>query len=323
MLVGGGVLSDRLPRNLVIAGASLVQGAAQAATAAFVLTGSGSILAIVVAAGASTASAAGSSSRPRSGSCRRPSAPARLQQANALQGLSAQPDRHPRPGDRRRARRRREPGLGARPRCAQLHRLRGASLPDQDRPPGVRATSARASSTSSARAGRSSPRATWLWASVILFGIGNLGFCAWIVLGPVIAKRGSRRCRRLGRRSSRSAGVGAIVGSMIALRIAPERPLVACTICAIPLAGQVARPRRGAVRVAALGCGVLRRRRPRRAPNALVHRSSSGRSPRQCSPRQLLRRARLVRADAARLRHRRPGLAMRSASPRRCGSRSL
>ena len=41
VLVGGGVLSDRLPRNLVIGGASLVQGAAQAATAALVLTGSG------------------------------------------------------------------------------------------------------------------------------------------------------------------------------------------------------------------------------------------------------------------------------------------
>ena len=51
VLVGGGVLSDRLPRNLVIAGASLVQGAAQAATAALVLTGGGSILLIVVLQG--------------------------------------------------------------------------------------------------------------------------------------------------------------------------------------------------------------------------------------------------------------------------------
>ena len=34
VLVFGGVISDRLPRNLVLVGASLVQGAAQAVTAA-------------------------------------------------------------------------------------------------------------------------------------------------------------------------------------------------------------------------------------------------------------------------------------------------
>ena len=51
VLVGGGVISDRLPRNLVMSGASLVQGAAQAATAAFVLTGGGSITAIIVLQG--------------------------------------------------------------------------------------------------------------------------------------------------------------------------------------------------------------------------------------------------------------------------------
>src|SRR6185503_17873206 len=28
---------------------------------------------------------------------------------------------------------------------------------------------------------------TWLWASVLLFGIGNLAFAGWIVLGPAIA----------------------------------------------------------------------------------------------------------------------------------------
>ena len=28
---------------------------------------------------------------------------------------------------------------------------------------------------------------TWLWASVALFGIGNLAFAGWIVLGPAIA----------------------------------------------------------------------------------------------------------------------------------------
>ena len=48
VVVGGGVLSDRLPRNLVLVGASVVQGAAQAATAACVLGGVGGVAAIVV-----------------------------------------------------------------------------------------------------------------------------------------------------------------------------------------------------------------------------------------------------------------------------------
>jgi len=34
-------------------------------------------------------------------------------------------------------------------------------------------------------------------------------------------------------------GVGAVVGSMIALRVRPSRPLVACTVAAVPLAGQL------------------------------------------------------------------------------------
>ena len=34
------------------------------------------------------------------------------------------------------------------------------------------------------------------------------------------------------------SGVGAVIGSLIALRVRPKRPLVACTLWAIPLAGQ-------------------------------------------------------------------------------------
>ena len=39
---------------------------------------------------------------------------------------------------------------------------------------------------------------TWLWASVVLFGIGNLAFAGWIVLGPAIADERPRRRGRLG-----------------------------------------------------------------------------------------------------------------------------
>jgi predicted MFS family arabinose efflux permease len=78
---------------------------------------------------------------------------------------------------------------------------------------------------------------TWLWASVVFFGIGNFVFAGWIVLGPVIAKE------ELGGAGPwavilSSFGVGAVLGSLIAIRIRPRRPLVACVIAAVPLSLQ-------------------------------------------------------------------------------------
>src|SRR5215203_2231666 len=46
VLLAGGVLSDRLPRNLVLVGASLIQAGAQAISAALVLSGSASVAAL-------------------------------------------------------------------------------------------------------------------------------------------------------------------------------------------------------------------------------------------------------------------------------------
>ena len=76
-----------------------------------------------------------------------------------------------------------------------------------------------------------------MWASVVLFGIGNLGFCAWIVR-LVVAKADLGGAGAWGTVVA-VGGVGAIAGSVIALRIRPRRPLVACTVAAVPLAGQV------------------------------------------------------------------------------------
>jgi len=72
---------------------------------------------------------------------------------------------------------------------------------------------------------------TWLWASVVLFGIGNFVATGWIVLGPAIANE------RLGGAGPWAAiltagGVGAVVGSVVAIRIRPRRPLVACVLAA-------------------------------------------------------------------------------------------
>jgi MFS family permease len=79
---------------------------------------------------------------------------------------------------------------------------------------------------------------TWLWASVVLFGIGNFVFGAWIVLGPVVAKE------ELGGAGPWAfaltvGGVGSVVGSFVAIRVRPERPLVACTLAAVPISFQL------------------------------------------------------------------------------------
>ncbi len=87
VLLLGGVLSDRLPRNRVLVGASLVQGGAQAATAAAVLSGRAS-LPVFVALGALYGAGDGLVVPAEVGLVPQTVSPARLQQANALQGLS-------------------------------------------------------------------------------------------------------------------------------------------------------------------------------------------------------------------------------------------
>lgn len=226
VLVFGGVLSDRARRNLVLVGASLVQGAAQAATAAIVLAGVATVplfavLGVLWGLGDGLVVPAEAGLVPQTVS------PARLQQANALQGLSRSGVRVVGPAlggvlvvalnpgwalavdgasfllcVALLARMRIAPRAGAQPQRF-LHELRA----------GWREFTAR----------------TWLWSTVLLFGVGNVFFMFMQVLGPVIAKD------RLGGAGAwaailTAAGVGAIAGGLAALRRHPSRPLVACIL---------------------------------------------------------------------------------------------
>jgi MFS family permease len=226
VLVFGGVLSDRARRNLVLVGASLVQGAAQAATAAIVLAGVATVplfavLGVLWGLGDGLVVPAEAGLVPQTVS------PARLQQANALQGLSRSGVRVVGPAlggvlvvalnpgwalavdgasfllcAALLARMRIAPRADAQPQRF-LHELRA----------GWREFTAR----------------TWLWSTVLLFGAGNVFFMFMQVLGPVIAKD------RLGGAGAwaailTAAGVGAIGGGLAALRQHPSRPLVACIL---------------------------------------------------------------------------------------------
>lgn len=232
----GGVVADRLPRNLVLVGASLVQGTAQAVTAAVVLSGSSSVAAIVVlqaiyGLGAGLVIPAEVGLVPQTVSA------ARLQQANALQGLTRNLVGILGPAAGGALVVAGSPGValgvdaisffGA---ALLLGRIRIAPRPD----------ARRQSFLGDLREGWSEfTSRTWLWASVVLFGIGNLAFASWIVLGPVVAKE------ELGGAGAWATilavgGVGAVVGSLAALRLRPRRPLVACTIAAMPIGLELA-----------------------------------------------------------------------------------
>ena len=83
----GGVVADRLPRNLVLVGASIVQGVAQAATAYVVLSGTGGVWSIVLLQGL-YGLGAGVVLPAEVGLVPQTVSDVRLQQANALQGLT-------------------------------------------------------------------------------------------------------------------------------------------------------------------------------------------------------------------------------------------
>ncbi len=233
----GGVIADRLPRNLVLTGASLVQAVAQGATAYVVLTGSGGVSAIVVlqavyGLGAGVVLPAEVGLVPQTVSA------SRLQQANALQGLTRNVVGVLGPALGGALVVAGSPGTALAVDAATflvcallLSRIRVAAR--------LGAAARRTSMLHELRVGwRVFTSRTWLWASVVLFGIGNLVFAAWIVLGPLVAKQ------ELGGAGPWAlvltvGGIGSVVGSVVAMRIRPKRPLVACTIAAVPISFQL------------------------------------------------------------------------------------
>jgi hypothetical protein len=226
--VGGGVLSDRLPRNLVLVGAALVQGTAQAATAACVLADVGGVPAIA-ALQAVYGIGLGLVIPAEVGLVPQTVRAGQLQQANALQGLTRNMVGVLGPAAGGAVVVAGSPGIALAIDavsffvCADI--LRRIRVPARDiaGAPGFLAELREGWQEFTSR--------TWLWASVALFGVGNLMFAGWIVLGPAIAEE------RLGGAGPwavilTAGGVGAVLGSVVAMRVRPGRPLVACVLAA-------------------------------------------------------------------------------------------
>jgi MFS family permease len=233
VVIAGGVLSDRLPRNVVLVGASLTQGTAQAIVAALVLSGTAevwSLAALSVAYGLG----GGLVIPAEVGLVPQTVAAERLQQANALQGLSRNVVGVLGPSVGGALVVAGSPGVALALDAATF--FAAAALLARIRLPRRAAGPQGAGFFHELREGwKEFTRHTWLWSSVLLFGISNFVWVGcWAVLGPVIA---SEQYGGAGPWAVilASGGVGAIVGGVAALRFRPRRPLLASVLVAWPL----------------------------------------------------------------------------------------
>ena len=199
VLLGGGVLSDRLPRNLVLVGASLIQAAAQALTAALVLSGSATVL-LLVGLQVLYGVGGGLVIPAEVGLVPQIVSPGRLQQANALQGLSRNIVGVLGPAVGGALVVAGSPGVALAVDAASF--LVCASLLAAIRVPARVEGAGRPNFVRELREGwREFTSRTWLWSTVLLFGIGNLAFAVWPVLGPVISEERLGGAGEPGRRS--------------------------------------------------------------------------------------------------------------------------
>lgn len=233
VLVFGGVLSDRIPRNLVLVGASLTQGVAQAATAAIVLTGSASI-GVLIAFQALYGIGAGFVVPAEVGLVPQTVSAERLQQANALQGMSRNIVGVVGPAIGGTLVALGSPGTALAIDAVSFV-VCAALLARIHLAPRI-VLEQRESYFTELRGGwREFTSHTWLWSTVGIFGFSNMFYVGCIaVLGPEIANT------ELGGAGAwavilSAGGVGAVLGSLVAIRVRPSRPLLASVLAPLPM----------------------------------------------------------------------------------------
>jgi MFS family permease len=236
VVLAGGVLADRLPRSVILVGASLLQGSAQAATAAYVLSGGTSIWPIV-ALQAVYGIGGGLVTPAEVGLIPQTVSAARLQEANALLGMARNALRVIGPSVAGVIIVAATPGIALAVDAASFFVCAGLLALIRV---GALVRESATSFVEDLREGWGEFwLRTWLWASVILIGLANAVFVGgWAVLGPTIAKEelgGAGRWAIV----LACGGVGAVIGGVIAFRFRPKRPLFASTVVAIPMALQL------------------------------------------------------------------------------------
>jgi Transmembrane secretion effector len=231
LLLLGGVFADRVPRRLILVSSDLVKGTAQTITATLLFTGSANVW--NVAALQIVFGLAAAFSRPATtGMIKEAASDARLQEANALIGVSSSVLSIA------------GPALGALIVAAGSPALAiaidavtffaSAALTASMRLAAmVRVASA--SVLADLRDGwREFIERSWAVAMVASFGLFQLSFFpALLVLGPIVAKQ------HLGGAGAWGAilaveSAGSVLGGVLALRLRVSRPLVACQLFVLP-----------------------------------------------------------------------------------------
>jgi predicted MFS family arabinose efflux permease len=222
-LLAGGVWADRLPRQLVMLASDAVRALAQGVTAALLITGSAHLWQLLVLQ-AIYGGAVGFFQPAATGLVPQVVSPARLQQANALMGLTRDVSSIAGPAAAGVAVTALSPGWGLAVDAATF--VASAAFLVTLRVP--RATSdAAANFVRELRDGWDAFRSrTWLWTTVAYFSF-FVGFVLgpFQVLGPVVARSelgGAGAWATI----AATTGVGAVAGGVIALRWRPRHPLL-------------------------------------------------------------------------------------------------
>jgi MFS family permease len=224
-----GVWADRLPRHLVLIAVAIVQGVVQAITGTLVLTDSATIP-MLIGLQAIYGLAEGFYLPASTGLIPATISPGRLQQANALLGLSRNATRIVGPAIGGAIVAAGSPGSALLIDAASF--ALGALLLVPLRVPKRADVVETKSFLTDLRQGwYEFRRQTWIWTTIVFFGIGNFAFASYWVLGPIVAKRdlgGAPAWAAL----TAAFAFGALVGGVLALRIRPRKPLAASCMAA-------------------------------------------------------------------------------------------
>jgi len=229
--LAAGVFADRLPRHLVLVWAASVQGAMQAISAVLVLTGHATVpalagLALVYGLADGFVLPASQGLIPLVVST------TRLQQANALLGLSRSVLGFAGPAVGGVLVALGSPGAALAVDAASFA-IAAALLLRLALPARADVVEPEPFFRELREGWNEFRRQTWIWTTIVFFGLGNMAGAALFVLGPVVAKRDYGGAAAWASIVS-ATGVGAILGGLLALRLRPGRPLLASCVFSIP-----------------------------------------------------------------------------------------
>jgi MFS family permease len=233
--VAAGVLADRLPRHLVLVAAALVQGGVQAVAGTLLITGHATVWMLVVLA-LVFGLADGFVIPTSQGLIPLVVSAVRLQQANALLGLSRSILGVLGPAVGGVLVAAGSPGGALLVDAASFGA--GAILMLRVRIPKRDDSVVPEPFLSELREGWNEfRRQTWIWTTIVFFGIGNFASMSVIVLGPLVSKEHYSGASTWAF-AIIAFGVGTILGGLVALRIRPARPLFVSCVAAVPFALQ-------------------------------------------------------------------------------------